>query len=123
VIRSDLLLAPGVAEAEFVHPPGSSGNFALLIRARDGLLRQSIYPVSEMHRVLEGLDTSVDTWISQNRFFGHRRRLVNLLHIGLLFADLDTYNESWAVGKNSEQLVSEILRQCAQDGIPLSTPV
>ena len=118
-MRSELLLAAGAAEAEYLHPPGAAGNFALLTRAKGGRVQQSIHPVTELRRVLCDLDRSNDTWISQNRFVGHSRRAVDLLHIGLLFTDLDTYRHNWAIGKSPDQLVEIVLKHCATAGIPL----
>ncbi|APP87428.1 hypothetical protein ABQZ99_021045 (plasmid) [Xanthomonas hortorum pv. vitians] len=39
-----------------------------------------------------------DTWMTQAEFMRPNRRVVNLLRIGLLFADIDTYRQPWAAG-------------------------
>uniref|UniRef100_UPI001EE66711 replication protein n=1 Tax=Xanthomonas phaseoli TaxID=1985254 RepID=UPI001EE66711 len=51
--------------------------------------------------------------------FLHACRLnPNLLRIGLLFADIDTYRQPWAAGRTAEQLAAAVLFHCAQEGLP-----
>ncbi len=68
------------------------GFFSVLLRDEDWCnAHQRSYRLELMPDVLRHLDPTRDTWISQAEFIKPNRRVVNLLRIGLLFADLDTY--------------------------------
>ncbi|HCD9749794.1 TPA: replication protein [Pseudomonas aeruginosa] len=110
------LLSPQ-EEAELFHDHQRSGFFALLVQFPDEK-RQSSYRLTDMPAVLEMVDPTRDTWISQAEFFRRNRRVVNLSRIGLLFVDLDTYRQPWAQGRTPEQLASAVLYHCHADGIP-----
>ena len=71
-----------------------------------------------MPTVLNLIDKSRDTWLTQAEFIRPNRRVVNLARVGLLFADLDTYRTPWATGRTPEQLAASVLYFCAQEGIP-----
>lgn len=104
-------------EAELFHDPQQSGFFSLLVQLPDKKC-QSSHLLSDLPRVLEMMSPNRDTWISQAEFTRPNRRVVNLLRIGLLFADLDTYRMPWAAGRTPEELTSSVLYHCLQEGIP-----
>ncbi|MDH4610333.1 replication protein [Pseudomonas sp. BN102] len=104
-------------EAELFHDQQRSGFFALLVQLPDKK-RQSSYRLTDMPAVLEMVDPTRDTWISQAEFFRRNRRVVNLARIGLLFVDLDTYRQPWAQGRTPEQQASDALYHCHAEGIP-----
>ncbi len=72
------------------HDRTRAGFFSLLVDSQ-GEKRQSSHRLADMPKVLSLLDKKRDTWMSQAEFIRPNRRVVNLLRLGLLFADLDTY--------------------------------
>lgn len=104
-------------EARAYHDPARSGFFSILVDV-NGDKRQSSHRLTEMPTVLNLIDKTRDTWLTQAEFIRPNRRVVNLARIGLLFADLDTYRTPWATGRTPEQLAASVLYHCAQEGIP-----
>lgn len=104
-------------EARAYHDPARSGFFSILVDV-NGDKRQSSHRLTEMPTVLNLIDKSRDTWLTQAEFIRPNRRVVNLARIGLLFADLDTYRTPWATGRTPEQLAQFVLFHCADEGIP-----
>ncbi|NYZ70405.1 replication protein, partial [Endozoicomonas sp. SM1973] len=99
------------------HSPERVGYFSLLYGSVNGKRQQS-YPLTEMPQVLEELDSSIDTWMSQAEFFRPNRRVVNLSRIGLLFVDLDVHTLSNLRNKTPEGLTWALYQYCQQEGIP-----
>ncbi|MCK9238277.1 MAG: replication protein [Thiopseudomonas sp.] len=104
-------------EARAYHDPARAGFFSILVNDQ-GEKKQSSHRLIEMPTVLELIDKTRDTWMTQAEFIRPNRRVVNLARIGLLFADLDTYREPWATGRTPEELAASVLYYCAQEGIP-----
>ncbi len=100
------------------HDSTRSGFFSLLVDSRGGK-RQSSHRLADMPKVLGVLDKKVDTWISQAEFIRPNRRVVNLLRLGLLFADLDTYRVPALAGRKHDELVASVLFLCADAGLPV----
>lgn len=107
----------GQNEAETYHDTSARGFFSLLVQWPTGK-RQSSFPLEQMPTVLNAVDHRLDTWLSQAEFMRPNRRVVNLLRIGLLFADLDTYKMPWAQGRKPEELAAAITYFCQSEGIP-----
>ncbi len=105
-------------EANTYHDAGRRGFFSLLTSQHNGDKRQSSHPLSEMATVLGMVDPTRDTWLSQAEFFRPNRRVVNLLRIGLLFVDLDTYRMPWAKGRTPEDQVAGVIYFCQAEGLP-----
>jgi hypothetical protein len=104
-------------EAATYHDAARVGFFSHLVgKGKDR--RQDSYRLTDMPVILGMVDPSRDSWLTQAEFIRPNRRVVNLARIGLLFADLDTYHEPWAVGKMPEQLASAVLYHCSAEGIP-----
>lgn len=99
------------------HDRARAGFFSLLVDSR-GEKRQSSHRLADMPKVLSLLDKKRDTWMSQAEFIRPNRRVVNLLRLGLLFADLDTYRVPALAGRASDQLVASVLYFCAEGGLP-----
>jgi hypothetical protein len=104
-------------EAKLFHDGARNGFFSLLVQHSDRK-RQSSHRLSTMPVVLNLIAHDRDTWISQAEFLRPNRRIVNLARIGLLFADLDTYRQSWATGRTPDGLANAVLHYCSQEGIP-----
>jgi len=100
------------------HDSTRSGFFSLLVDSRGGK-RQSSHRLADMPKVLGVLDKKVDTWISQAEFIRPNRRVVNLLRLGLLFADLDTYRVPALASRKPDELVASVLFLCADAGLPV----
>ncbi|UVM45661.1 replication protein [Pseudomonas brassicacearum] len=64
------------------------------------------------------MDKKIDTWISQAEFIRPNRRVVNLLRLGLLFADLDTYRVPALASRKPDELAASVLFLCADAGLP-----
>lgn len=104
-------------EAQTYHDSTRAGFFSLLVDVR-GEKRQSSHRLSDMPTILNLVDKTRDTWISQAEFMRPNRRVVNLSRLGLLFADLDTYRIPALAGRNPEQLAASVLYFCAEEGVP-----
>ena len=97
-----------------------SGYFSLLVQwPEPDDKRQSSHLLSEMPFVLNMVDRTRDTWLTQAEFFRPNRRVVNLLRLGLFFVDLDTYKMPWAQGKTPEEQAAAVIYHCEQEGIPV----
>ncbi|HIE1691477.1 replication protein [Pseudomonas corrugata] len=99
------------------HDSNRSGFFSLLVDSRGGK-RQSSHRLADMPKVLNLLDKKVDTWISQAEFIRPNRRVVNLLRLGLLFADLDTYRVPALASRKPDELAASVLFFCSDTGLP-----
>lgn len=100
------------------HDSTRSGFFSLLVDSRGGK-RQSSHRLADLPKVLGVLDKNVDTWISQAEFIRPNRRVVNLLRLGLLFADLDTYRVPALASRKPDELAASVLFLCAEAGLPV----
>jgi hypothetical protein len=116
---AQLALFDKTDEANTYHDAGRRGFFSLLTKWENGK-RQSSYPLTEMVAVLNMVDITRDTWLTQAEFMRPNRRIVNLLRIGLLFVDLDTYKMPWSQGKTLEELVASVIYFCqVEEGLPI----
>lgn len=116
---AQLALFDQTQEANTYHDAGRRGFFSLLTSKDNGDKRQSSHPLSEMATVLGMVDSTRDTWLSQAEFFRPNRRVVNLLRIGLMFVDLDTYRVPWATGRTPEEQAAGVIYFCQAEGLPL----
>ncbi|EOI6747656.1 replication protein [Salmonella enterica subsp. enterica serovar Mbandaka] len=117
--QAQLRLFSQADEAGCYHDTARQGFFSLLMATGEGSgKKQDSYRLSQMPVVLDMLDPSRDTWLSQAEFIRPNRRVVNLARIGLLFADLDTYREPWAQGRSPEQLAAAVMFRCYDEGVP-----
>lgn len=99
--------------------PDGTAYFAMLTGTRDADgRRQNCYPVSSMPLVLENLDPSLNTWISQAEFFTWTRRLVHFKRVGLAWVDVDTYKIPALQTRTPDQLLSILLTTCENVGVP-----
>jgi hypothetical protein len=114
---SQLALFSSQDEAQTYHDSTRSGFFSLLVDVR-GEKRQSSHRLSDMPTILNLVDKTRDTWISQAEFMRPNRRVVNLSRLGLLFADLDTYRIPALAGRDPEKLAASVLYFCAEEGVP-----
>lgn len=99
------------------HDSTRSGFFSLLVDSRGGK-RQSSHRLVDMPKMLNLLDKKIDTWISQAEFIRPNRRVVNLLRLGLLFADLDTYRVPALASRKPDELAASVLFFCSDTGLP-----
>ncbi|MFJ2332479.1 replication protein [Pseudomonas helleri] len=114
---SQLVLFSSQDEAQTYHDSTRAGFFSLLIDVR-GEKHQSSHRLSDMPTILNLVDKTRDTWISQAEFMRPNRRVVNLSRIGLLFADLDTYRIPAMAGRDPEKLAASVLYFCNEAGVP-----
>jgi hypothetical protein len=104
-------------EPSAYHDDGRTGYFAMLW-AEGEHKRQRCFPLQSMHFVLNAVDRSRDTWISQAEFFAPTRRIVHLRRLGLCFADLDTYKIPALQALRPQQLLARLLHLCESQGVP-----
>lgn len=97
---------------------GGPGFFSMFIKP-GGKPRQTSYALTLLPRVVAAADPDVDTWITQAVFSQANRRAVNLDHVGLLFADLDTYHVKGLRSKGPEEQARELVAFCRIEGIPV----
>lgn len=95
----------------------SEGYFSVLAKPH-GQARQDSYPLRLLPTVVEHADRSVDTWITQASFTGPNRRAVNVLDVGVMFADLDTYHCPGLRDRPPEEQANLLAAFCAEEGIP-----
>lgn len=109
----------GFDEAELYHPPLGGGFFSLLLQNGPGQKKfQRSYKLREMPQVLQLIDYSKDSWISQAEFVLPNRRVVNLARVGLLFIDLDTYKSELMQSKTIDEQIRTLHFFCDDLGIP-----
>lgn len=119
IFPTQLPLFSGTDEAALYHPEGGGGFFSLLTQnTPEGSKYQRSYKLSAMPEVLNLLDYSRNTWISQAEFFKPNRRVVNLSRVGLLFADLDTYKCELLAGLTPDQQVARLHFFCDDSNFP-----
>jgi hypothetical protein len=120
----------GLEEAALYHDAGEYGFFSLLWRENSPVSLilplqgsqgrpkvQRSYPLREMPQIIENLDQTRDTWISQAEFIRQSRRVVYLLRLNLCFVDLDTYKTPWK-SYSPEAMASLIRGFCQDEDIP-----
>ena len=116
-VSAQLGLFGAQGEAELFHDPNRSGFFSLLVSWGDDK-RQSSHLLTDMPTVLALADPTRDTWLTQAEFMRPNRRVVNLLRLGLLFVDIDTYKMPWAHGNSPEAQLAALVHHCQLEGIP-----
>lgn len=117
VIQQQQSMFSRAEEVACYHDSSKWGFFSILSGATKK--KQVSYPLSAMAWVLDNLDPSINSWMSQAEFNKRNRQCVNLLRLPLLFSDLDTYNMSWAAGKSPDQLAQAVLWHCDDAGVPV----
>lgn len=105
------------------HDPQRAGFFSVLYQCSDGVRRQRSHKLVDLEEVVERLDPTRDTWVSQGEFFKPNRRVVNLWRMGLAYVDLDTYNTTGLAGRSPEYQVHSLLRFCEDHQIPVPSLV
>lgn len=119
ILPKQLPLFSGTDEASLYHPPSGGGFFSLLLQKGPGQAKfQRSYKLREMPQVLELIDYSKDSWISQAEFALPNRRVVNLSRVGLLFIDLDTYKSELMKTRNVEEQIRTLHFFCDDLNIP-----
>ena len=130
----DDLNRSSLPEARLLYEAQAPGFFALLTKPspaeleRDGQVygkvrpRQSSYRIEHLPLVLERLDPSRDSFLSQAQFFRPTRRVIHLWHINLCFVDLDVYKSALA-GEDLAHVVQVLRRYCGDEGVPLPSVV
>jgi len=112
-VPSAELFEPG----EYLQDQGRPGYFTLAAKP-DGKWQQASYQVTDLATIVEGVNPFHDSYISQAIFEFPNRLCTSVRDVGLLFADLDTYNQPGLQGKTAEQLTALLLIFCADAGIP-----
>ena len=132
----DSLNRSSLPEARLLHEAQAPGFFALLTKpsAADveydrrvyGKMRrrsrQVSYRIELLPHVLECLDLSRDSFLSQAQFFRPTRRVVHLWHINLCFVDLDVYKSALAA-EDLNHTVQVLRRYCGDEGVPLPSVI
>ena len=125
-----------LAEARLLHEAQAPGFFALLTKPSPADVehdrrvhgkvrhrsRQASYRIEHMPFILDRLDPSRDSFLSQAQFFRPTRRVVHLWHINLCFVDLDVYKSALA-GEDLNHVVQVLRRYCGDEGVPLPSVV
>ena len=102
--------------AEYIDRQGP-GYFSILAKP-DGKTRQESFELDHLETVVNGLNPNYDTYISQAVFKVPNRRATNMLSVGLLFVDLDTYNVPNLASRSPDEQASMMVNFCAVEGIP-----
>ena len=123
-------------EARLLHEAEAPGFFALLTKPSPADIehdrhvygkvrrrpRQSSYRIEHLPLVLDRLDPSRDSFLSQAQFFRPTRRVIHLWHINLCFVDLDVYKSALA-GEDLNHVVQVLRRYCGDEGVPLPSVI
>ena len=109
--QSSLFDYDALGESKLIHSDEKFGFFSLLTK-KDGNFKTSNHRLTDMPKVLPLVPLDGETYISQAEFAQPNRRAVNLLRIGLLFADLDCYTLTPALA------LSTLLGTCDDNNIP-----
>ena len=132
----DSLNHSSLPEARLLHEAKAPGFFALLTKPSPADIehdrraygkvrrrsRQSSYRIEHMPLVLDHLDPSRDSFLSQAQFFRPTRRVIHLWHINLCFVDLDVYKSALA-GEDLNHVVQVLRRYCGDEGVPLPSVI
>jgi len=111
----------GFDEARLYHDPARWGFFSLLFASETGDGRaksQRSFPLVKLPWVLDRVDPRRDTWIGQAEFARCNRRLVNLLRLGVCFADLDIYKGAPLGAVSPSAQAALLVEYCDGEGIP-----
>ena len=111
------ILQADLFEPELYLEKRGPGFFSILAKP-SGVARQSSYELRLLPKVIEAVDPTIDTYITQATFRKPNRRAVNLRNVGVLFTDLDTYKSEGLRGKTPEQQAALLLIFCGEEGIP-----
>lgn len=91
-------------------------------------VRQRCYPVNMLPKILDVLTSQpgfdqTDFYISQNGFAQRNRRAVNVLHLNMLFVDIDIRtiggSSHWLAKLSPEHAARHLAVWCADEGIPM----
>ena len=113
-------------EANLLHDAGQYGFFSLLVRrasdkynqnGKKPALHQRSFRLERLPFVLDHLDPTRDSYLSQGEFFRPNRRVVNLLRISTCFVDLDVYRTELK-GHDLPTLAEMVRRYCGDEGVP-----
>ena len=133
---ADSLNRSSLPEARLLHEAEAPGFFALLTKPSPADMehdrrvygkvrrrpRQSSYRIEHLPLVLDRLDPSRDSFLSQAQFFHPTRRVIHLWHINLCFVDLDVYKSALA-GEDLNHVVQVLRRYCGDEGVPLPSVI
>ena len=89
----------------------------------DGRWRQQSYELTLLPAVVKHADPTVDTYITQAAFKTNNRLASNVLSVGVLFADLDTYNCQGLINKAPEDQAQALALYCRTEGVPVPSIV
>ena len=132
----DSLNRSPLPEARLLHEAQAPGFFALLTKPSPADIeydrrvygktrrrpRQSSYRIEHLPLVLDRLDPTCDSFLSQAQFFRPTRRVIHLWHINLCFVDLDVYKSDLA-GQGLNDVVQTLRRYCGDEGVPLPSVI
>ena len=124
--ETDLLTPPLATALEHVrtlHSDARTGTVSVCqLDGQQGRWRERRVGVRALPRYVTELPGGVDTYLSQARFSG-RRKIVRLITVRSMWADLDTYKVDELAGLSDEVLLARVLAQCDEQGISLPSYV
>jgi hypothetical protein len=100
--------------------PGLRGKAAMAEAA--GRWTEKVIPLADLRDYAEAQRGRSDVYISQNRFYGRRRRIVSLAETNVLWADLDFYRTAWK-GTKPHDVAFAALRRIDDEDMPLPSYV
>lgn len=80
--------------------------------------RETAYEMPLLPTVLDTINPTIDSWISQAEFYRRRRRVVNMRQIAVSFADVDTYRSPEMCGLSVEAQGQRLAQACVDNGLP-----
>lgn len=93
---SRLILSPS-EHARLLHGGDKARGYVFLACAEGGRWREQAVKVADIPSVVEEFAGRADVYLTQNRFYGRRRRIVWLGQLGACFVDLDYHKTEYAL--------------------------
>jgi len=110
-------------EPTYYHDAGKDGFFTVLEKTHQGRMIHRTHALQDLLIILNGIDRTRDSWISQNEFRIPRRKIVHVLRLNALFVDIDYYNVTEYRSEPPEKMCSMVLHHCEKNDIPLPSVV
>lgn len=103
---------------DLIHSPDRLGFFSIFRKYPDRKTSQRSYILSMFPEVLKIIGDDADCYISQGEFKKPNRRTVNLLRMGVCWADLDYYKDGHSF-PSPQKMAYAFLLFCQDIGLPL----
>jgi len=116
---SRLILSP-VSHARLLHGQEKARGYVFVAYVEGGRWREQVVKVSDIPSVVGEFAGRADVYLTQNRFYGRRRRIVYLGQLGANFVDLDYHKTEYA-SSSPYTVLERALDLLTERGLPPPT--